>query len=74
MKIKQQETTITVDAQEFADFIESVRLACSVALGDLLALGMPSIATSTGRLLTAAIGDIEELQANLSASAMELTS
>jgi hypothetical protein len=49
------------NAQKFAEFVENVRVACSVALGDLLALGMPSINTSTGRLLTGVLRDIETL-------------
>jgi hypothetical protein len=66
MKIKEREqTTITFDAQEFAEFVEHARVACSVALGDLLALGMPSIATSTGQLLTSTLRDIEMLQGDL---------
>jgi hypothetical protein len=66
MKIKAREqTTITFDAQEFAKFMERARLACSVALGDLLVLGMPSVATSTGQLLTGALRAIETLQADL---------
>ena len=66
MKIKAQEqTAITFDAQEFAAFVEQVRHACSVALGDLLALGMPSPATSTGQLLLTALRDIEAIQREL---------
>lgn len=63
MKIKTHEqTTITFATEEFADFVEQLRLACSVALGDLLALGMPSPATSTGQLLLTALRNIEAVQ------------
>jgi hypothetical protein len=65
MKIKVQGPTTVLDTQEFAVFMEQIRHACSVALGDLLALGMPSPATSTGRLLTAALHDIEAIQRDM---------
>jgi hypothetical protein len=65
MKIKVQGPTIVLDTQEFAVFMEQIRHACSVALSDLLVLGMPSPATSTGRLLTAALHDIETIQRDM---------
>ena len=73
MKIKSHtRTTVTFDAQELAEFVERARLACSVArlacsvaLGDLLALGMPSINTSTGKLLANALHNIKALQDDL---------
>lgn len=57
------------DIPEFDTFVESARKACSVALADLLALGMPSPATSTGKLLTDVIRAAELLQAGAEAKA-----
>jgi hypothetical protein len=48
------EEVVVVNAQEFDRTIEAYKLVCRVALGDLLALGMPA-GVSTGRLLRAAI-------------------
>jgi hypothetical protein len=44
---------------ELAALVEKLRHACSVALGDLLALGMPAGA-STGKLLLEAITAAEK--------------
>ena len=69
MQIKHQcPSTVVLDAREFAQFVESARHACSVALGDLLALGMPSPATSTGRLLTAVLHDAQTILADVQRS------
>lgn len=54
--------TFLINVTEFTDFTERVRHACSVALGDLLARGMPSPATSTGKLLTEVLHEIEALR------------
>lgn len=70
MKIEAHDTTtVILNAEEFAEFAERVRHACSVALGDLLALGMPSPATSTGRLLTDTLLEVEAIQRVLTISA-----
>jgi hypothetical protein len=55
------------DAPEFDEFVERARKACSVALGDLLALGMPSPETSTGKLLMEVIRHAELLQTSTEA-------
>jgi hypothetical protein len=49
----------TTAQKELAALIKQLRHACSVALGDLLAFGMPAQA-STGKLLLEAINDAEE--------------
>src|SRR3989304_918103 len=49
----------TADLQRL---LETTRLACAVAMGDLLAHGMP-MGASTARLLVAAIQTAEELHA-----------
>jgi len=66
LRIKRQEPeAVTLDVGEFAEFVERARHACSVALGDLLALGMPSPATSTGRLLLEVLRDTQAVLAEL---------
>lgn len=63
MKIEvRPQATVILNAEDLGVFVERVRLACSVALGDLLALGMPSANTSTGKLLTDVLVEIEAIQ------------
>jgi hypothetical protein len=50
---------LRVTNSEQTELIEQLRHACSVACGDLLALGMPA-GTSTGKLLLAAIAAAEQ--------------
>ncbi len=56
--------TDTLDSETF---VERAREACSVALADLLVLGMPSPETSTGKLLTGVIRDAARVQAGAAA-------
>ena len=53
--------------------IEQLRQACSVALGDLLALGMPP-GVSTDRLLQAAVAAAEEYLVQTKASSADAAS
>ena len=58
------------DPKELAALVEQLRHACSVALGDLLAQGMPP-GVSTGRLLLAAIGAANEYLVQTGTSATD---
>lgn len=54
--------------EQLARRLERTRQANLVALNELLALGMPSLDTSTGRLLRGVLLDVEAFQTNLAAA------